>query len=38
VFGLGKKTVTVSVTADDGITAEETATVFLFLVFAVVIK
>lgn len=38
VFGLGKKTVTVSVTADDGINAEETVTVFLLLVFAVVIK
>ncbi len=38
VFGLGKKSVTVSVTADDGITTEETVNVFLLLVFAVVIK
>ena len=27
-FGLGKKTITVSVTADEGITKEKTATVF----------
>ncbi|MBE3136863.1 MAG: nitroreductase family protein [Thermoplasmata archaeon] len=33
VLGLGKKTVTVSLTADDGIAAEKTANGFLFLVF-----
>jgi hypothetical protein len=38
VFGLGKKTVTVSLTADDGVTAEKTANVFLFLFFVIVVK
>jgi len=37
-FGLGKKTVTVSLTADDGVTAEKTANVFLFLFFSIVTK
>ena len=35
VFGLGKKTITVSLTADDGVTAEKIATGF-FLMFIVV--
>jgi len=38
VFGLGKKTVTVSLMADDGIAAEKTASVFLFLIFVVGVK
>jgi nitroreductase len=38
VFGLGKKTVTVSLMTDDGITAEKTASVFLFLLFVVGVK
>jgi SagB-type dehydrogenase family enzyme len=37
VLGLGKKTITVSLTADDGVTAEKTATGFflMFIVFGV---
>jgi SagB-type dehydrogenase family enzyme len=38
VFGLGKKTITVSLTADDGITAEKTASGFLFLFFVIGVK
>ena len=38
VVGLGKKTVTVSLTADDGITVEKTQYVFLFLIFVIVMK
>jgi len=38
VFGLGKKSFTVSLTADDGITAEKTANVFLFLILAILVK
>ncbi|DAC71960.1 MAG TPA: hypothetical protein DSN98_07730 [Thermoplasmata archaeon] len=37
-FGLGKKTVTVSLTSDDGVTAEKTANVFLFLFFVLGVK
>jgi SagB-type dehydrogenase family enzyme len=37
-FGLGKKIVTVSLTADDGVAAEKTANIFLFLFFVVGVK
>jgi len=38
MLGLGKTSITVSLTADDGITAEKTANVFLLLIFGIVMK
>lgn len=38
VFGLGKKIVTVSVEADEGITAEATANVFFLVLFVIIMK
>lgn len=38
VFGLGKKIVTVSVEADEGITAEATANVFFLILFVIMMK
>jgi len=37
-FGFGKKTITVTVMADDGIAAEQTASGFLFLFFVLGVK